>query len=164
MKYPEIAIRALINTIDDDEAAYKWLTESEWKELAAFNDVLYSEDNSQALEFLLQHKDKYATIVNFLAALESQDKAFELLMINDKEWAATVSAVHGSGDAYKWLENNNFLIFTELADVLIKYSPTRRSSGIAGYAGYGGSGGFGGGGFGGFGGGSFGGGGGGGKW
>ena len=157
MKYPEIAIQALINTLGDDEEAYKWLTGSEWKELAALSDILDSGDNeTQALEYLLQHKDKFSTIVNFIAALQKEEKAFNLLMIDDKEWAATVSAVHGSEDAYEWLTNNNFLIFTKLADVLVKNISSRSSSVIGGAGSFGGDGG---GGFGGFGGG-----GGGGKW
>jgi uncharacterized membrane protein YgcG len=161
MKYPEIAIKALINTIGDDEEAYKWLTESQYKELAAFYDVLYFGDESAA-NYLLKNKDKYPTIINFLAALNSEEKAFNLLMVNDKEWAATVSAVHGSKQAYEWLVNNNFAIYVDLTDELIKYAPTRRGSGINGYSSF--EAGVSDDGFAGFGGGDFGGGGGGGKW
>lgn len=125
MKYPEIAIKALINSLSDDEEAYKWLTESNWKELAAFDDAMYANNNSQAIEFLIQNKDKFSTIVNFLGALQNQDKAFDLLMKNnDTEWAATANAFHGSADAYEWLLNNNFELYTKLADILIKNIPT----------------------------------------
>lgn len=164
MEYPEIAIQGLINSLDDDQEAYKWLTESKWKELAAFADVICSQ-NPQAIEFLLINKDKFSTIVNFLAALQKEDKAFDLLMSGgDKEWAATVSAVHGSDEAFEWLLKNNFQIYAKLADVMIKNAPSGRS-GIGSYGiGGGFSGGAGGGGFGGFGGGGAGGGGGGGSW
>lgn len=163
MEYPEIAIQGLINSLDGDDDAYKWLSTSNWKELAALADVFCSDD-PKALQFLLGNKEKYSTTVNFLAALQKEDKAFDLLMKDsDREWAATVSAVHGSEEAYDWLIKNNFLIYTKLADVLIKNTP----SGHSGLGSYGGGGGFGGGssgGFGGFGGGSFGGAGGGGSW
>lgn len=129
MKYPEIAIRALVNSLDDDEDAYKWLTESKWKELAAFDDAFYSNNNSQAIEFLIQNKEKFSTIINFFGALEKQDKAFELLMNNDdKEWAAVVNAYHGSSEAFDWLLNNNFKVYADLAEVLIKYKRTHHPS------------------------------------
>ena len=160
-KYPDIAIKAMINAIDDDEDAYKWLGESKYKELAAFVDV-WTSDNTEALQFLLSNKTKFITIVNFIAALQEEDKAFNELMLNDKNWAAVVSSVHGHDEAYEWLKKNNFSIFVELADMLIQKS-VNSSSGISGYSGGGGSFG-GGGGFGGFGGGSFGGGGTGGRW
>ena len=155
MEYPEIAIQGLINSIDDDQEAYKWLSTSNWKELAAFADVFCSED-LKALQFLLSNKNKFSTIVNFLAALQKEDKAFDLLMKeNDREWAAVVAVLHGSEEAYDWLIKNNFQIYANLADVLIKNIP----SGHSGIGSYGGGGGFGGsgGGFGGIGGGSFGG-------
>ncbi|MCX6294982.1 MAG: hypothetical protein NTX97_02765 [Bacteroidetes bacterium] len=162
MKYPETAIQGLINALDDDQEAYVWLSESKWKELAAFVDIVNSE-NTQALQFLLSNKEKFPTIVNFLAALQKEEKAFDLLMAtNDREWAATVSSVHGDDEAYEWLLKNNFIIFTKLVDVLVK-NTSSRGSGISSFGGIGG-GSSGGGGFGGFGGGSFGGGGGGGSW
>lgn len=160
MEYPEIAIQGLINSLEDDQKAYQWLSNSKWKELAAFADVL-SSDNNKALQFLLNNRETFSTIINFLAALQKEDKAFDLLMDNnDKEWAATVSAAHGSEEAYKWLLENNFNIYANLADVLIKNS-TSGSSGIGSFSGGSGSSG---GGFGGFGGGSFGGAGSGGSW
>jgi hypothetical protein len=126
MKYPEIAIRALVNSLDDDEEAYTWLAESKWKELAAFADAFYSDDNSRAIEFLVQNKDKFSTIVNFFGALEKEDAAFDMLMKNDdKQWAAVVNAFYGSSDAYDWLRNNNFDVYADMADVLIKNKPTR---------------------------------------
>lgn len=161
MEYPEIAVRALINSLDDDQEAYKWLAESKWKELAAFADVVCCE-NTQALQFLLSNKTKYNTVVNFLAAFQKEDKAFDLLMKDsDREWAATVSAIQGDEDAYEWLLNNNFKIYAALADVFIKNTSSGNSGSVGGFGGGGGSGG---GGFGGFGGGGFGGGGGGGSW
>lgn len=163
MEYPEIAIQGLINTLNDDQEAYQWLVQSEWKELAAFADIICSQ-NPKAIEFLIANKDKFSTVVNFLAALQKEDKAFELLLAGeDKEWAATVSAINGSEEAYDWLVKNNFQIFAKLADTLINNS----ASGHSGMGSIGGGGGFsggGGGGFGGFGGGGAGGGGGGGSW
>ena len=161
MEYPEIAIRALINSLDDDEEAYKWLGMSKWKELGALSDSLTTDD-TKALHFLLANKTKFPIVVGFIAALQREDKAFDALMKLDKKWAAVTSAVNGDEDAYNWLKNNNFMIYAELADMLIQKSNSG-SSGIGGISGGGGYSG-GGGGFGGFGGGSFGGGGTGGHW
>ena len=162
MEYPQIAIQGLINTLNDDQEAYTWLVQSEWKELAAFSDIICCQ-NTKALEFLITNKDKFSTIVNFLAALQKEDKAFDLLMASeDKEWAAAVSAIHGSEEAYDWLLKNNFQIYAKLADTIINNSASSNS----GIGSYGGGSGFSGGGsgFGGFGGGGAGGGGGGGSW
>ncbi len=161
MEYPEIAVRGLINCIDDDQEAYQWLSQSKWKELAAFADVLCC-GNPRALEFLIINKNKFSTVVNFLAALNKEEKAFDLLMEgSDREWGAVVSAVHGDDQAFEWLQKHNFDIYAKLASVLIKNAPSGRSGGVGSF---GGGGGFGGGGFSGFGGGGAGGGGGGGSW
>ena len=165
MEYPEIAIKALIDSLDENEESYKWLTDNQFRELAALSDFL-NDDSQTALEFLIQNKNKYITIVSFLAALQNEDKAFDLLMKgSDREWAAVVSAVHGDEEAYQWLIKNNFKVYAELADTLIENSGKGNSGNITGI-GDGGGGGFSGGGgdFGGFGGGSFGGAGGGGNW
>jgi hypothetical protein len=123
MEYPEIAIQALINSLDDDQEAYIWLTGSKYKELAAFADYVCSQ-NPQALQFLLVNREKFATVVNFMAALQKEDKAFDLLMKNeDKKWAAIVNAVHGSSEASAWLVNNHFEIYAKLAETLISNKP-----------------------------------------
>ncbi len=161
MDYPDIALKAFIDALDDNEDAYKFLSESKWKELAAFTDVFNSSDDT-ALKFLIVNKIKFPTIVNFLAALQNEEKAFQLLLIGtDKKWAAIVSSVHGSDEAYKWLEKNNLTIYTQIADVLIK---NNHKGGYSGIGGMGGGSSSGGGGFGGFSGGSFGGAGSGGVW
>lgn len=163
MEYPVTAIKALINSLNNDKEASKWLMDNRFRELAALSDFL-NDGNQSAVEFLKQNKSKYTTIVNFFAALQNEDKAFDLLMKDtDREWAATVSAVNGYEEAYQWLIKNDFLIYCGLADVLIKNSGSRYSGGLTGI---GIGGGFlgGGGGFGGFGGGSFGGAGSGGNW
>lgn len=126
MIYPEIAIQGLINALDDDQEAYQWLVESKYKELAALADYICSQ-NPQALQFLLVNKEKFATIVNFMAALQKEDKAFNLLMNSeDKKWAAVVNAVHGSEEATDWLVNNNFDIYAKLAMTLINNLPITR--------------------------------------
>ena len=79
MEYPEIAIQGLINTLNDDQEAYTWLAQSEWKELATFSDIICCQ-NTKALEFLIANKDKFSTIVNFLAALQKEDKAFDFIV------------------------------------------------------------------------------------
>lgn len=162
MEYPDIAIKALINCINDDETAYDWLVKSEWKELAALADYFCS-GNTQALTYLLKNKTTYGTLVNFLAALQKEDKAFELLMSSkEKQWAAVVAAAHGDEDAYQWLIDNNFETYAGLAEILIQKSSSGGGFGISG--GGSGFGGGSGGGFGGFGGGGFGGAGSGGSW
>jgi|GEM_PF-7001438 len=163
MDYPEIAIKALINALDEDEDAHNWLMDNSFRELAALVDFL-NDDNQTALEFLKQNKSKYTTVINFLAALQNEDKAFDILMKDkDRKWAAIVSTVNGDEEAYKWLIKNNFKVYAELADALIENSKDSNSGGIGGIGGGGGySGGTGG--FGGFGGGSFGGAGSGGNW
>jgi hypothetical protein len=123
MSYPDIAIQALINSLMNDEEAYTWLVNSEWKELAALDDALYANDNEAAINFLIGNKEKFATVVNFLGALKKQEKAFDYLMKNDKVWAAVVNAVHRSGDAYDWLVKNNYDLYAKLAEVLIDNTP-----------------------------------------
>ena len=139
MEYPDIAIKAFIDSFDENEEAHKWLMDNHFLELAALSDFL-SDDNQTALEFLKQNASKYATVVTFLAALQNEDKAFDLLMKDhDREWAATVSAVFGDEEAYQWLLKNNFKVYAELADVLIENSQKGNSSGITGVGGGGGS-------------------------
>jgi uncharacterized membrane protein YgcG len=162
MEYPDVAIKALINCLDDDQQAYEWLSKSKWKELAALSDYLSSGDE-KALGYLLQNKEKFDTIVNFLAALQKEEKAFNLLMAKeDKEWAAVVASVHGSEEAYQWLIKNGFVIYAALAEILIQKLNSGSGS-VHGFVG-GSGGGSAGDGFGGFGGGSFGGAGSGGTW
>lgn len=123
MDYPEIAIQGLINSLDDDQEAYKWLVKSNYKELAALADYICSE-NPQALQFLLVNKEKFETIINFIAALQKEKKAFDLLFRDqDKKWAAIANAVHGDNEAYEWLVNNNLIIYAKLADTLIDNKP-----------------------------------------
>jgi hypothetical protein len=128
MDYPVIAIKALINALDDDKQAYQWLTESKWKELAAFHDAMYASENEKAIVFLIQNQEKFFTIVHFFGAIHEQEKAFQLLMDNrDSAWAATASVINGSRDARLWLRRNNFDLYIELADVIIKNKPYRNS-------------------------------------
>lgn len=121
-KYSDTAIKALISAIDGDQEANQWLMENDFKELSALKDVL-NENNDSALHFLLSNKRIFPTIVNFIGALQQDDKARDELMItDDKVWAATASAVNGDEGATNWLLGNNFNIYADLANLLAKNS------------------------------------------
>ena|ERR1043166_6982558 len=128
MKYPDIALKAFINSLMDDEDAYNWLAGSEWKELAALDDALYAVDNSGAIEYLMTNREQIPTIFCFWGALNKSKEAFEQLMKNDKEWAAIVNAVHRSEEAYDWLIANNFPLHAKIAEVLIDNTPVYKGS------------------------------------
>ena len=68
MKYPEIALKALINTIGEDESAYKWLTTSKWKELAAFYDVLFFQEPT-AINPCFCHVNDFFRVKHFIFLL-----------------------------------------------------------------------------------------------
>jgi len=164
MNYPDIAIKALNNALSNDQDAYHYLTQSKYPELAALADFICCE-NTTALNFLLRNRVKYPVILDFLAALGKNQRAFDALFKKDKRLAAVVSyARNKNEEAYDWLERNSFVNYADLALTLSEILMSSNSGFLGSISG--GSGGFsgGGGGFGGFGGGGFSGGGSGGSW
>jgi uncharacterized membrane protein YgcG len=163
MNYPDIVILAFNNALSNDQEAYRYLAKSNHPELAALADFMCCE-NTTALNFILRNRIKYHLVVDFLAALGKNERAFKSLFKKDKRLAAVVAySRHSDEQAYDWLERNNFQVYADLS--LTLYEVLRNNSGSFGsISGGGGFSSGGGGGFGGFGGGGFSGGGSGGSW
>lgn len=121
MIYPELVVRVLVDALNDDEEAFHYLSQSKYKEWAAFVDFLGS-DHNEAFEFLLRNKEKFPLVFDFLAALNKQEGAFEKLMtLPEKQWAAVVNAVLKDSSAHDWLISNHYDVYCDLVDALYPY-------------------------------------------
>lgn len=118
MSYSDVVIKALNNALCDDQGAYDYLIQNNYAELAALTDYLCN-DNTNAFNFILRNRSRFHIVVDFLAALGKNQKAFRSLFEKDKRLAAAVYYVnYNDEEAYNWLEKNKFYCFLDLADII----------------------------------------------
>jgi len=115
-KYEVEPILRLAESLKDDNESYTWLKENDYKELAAFRDViLYA--NESAKDWLYDHN--FNILSAFLSAIANSDSAFDYMMKSDyKEWGAVFSILQGDEAALDWLLKHDLKHYGYLARVI----------------------------------------------
>jgi dihydrofolate reductase len=114
INYPKEAIEKMGELADNSSAAFNWLIENNYRELAVVMDGLGGKDES--LKWLLDNK--HAILAAFLNAIWGDETAFQYLLKNKPIWAATLNASLGDKGAMQWLKKNKLDQFVKLAEKL----------------------------------------------